>query len=298
MKTFQDGDALFGAMVTALMQLWPEGSAVVAGCTPSGSGTARQVTVGAGTVTVGGTAVPVYLQTKTLDAATFDRYDLIGVNNAGTVTVTKGTETRRVPAIPANTVPIAIALVEVGQTTMPADRLLDGRVLASVLPALAMKTDTIGEVTPGGGVTIDGALIKDGQVPSFATTVAGDTLRFSDDAQVMTSNDYYTVLKSFVLPDWLVQTSTLRVRFDLRGGDANDRGYARIYYNGVAVGTERSVYGEVYQTFTEDIPNVGQGRTVALCAKRGSYVDYGAFVRNFRIYSGTITPVWGFPASW
>lgn len=139
MKTFQDSDPLFGVMVNAIANLWPNGTAVLSGCTPTGSGAARQVTVAAGTVVIGGTVRPVSQQTKTLDAAAFDRYDLISVNTSGTVVVTKGTEERRVPALPANSVPIAVCLIETGQTTLPADRIYDARLLASLVIAAAIE---------------------------------------------------------------------------------------------------------------------------------------------------------------
>jgi hypothetical protein len=141
MKTFQDGDPVFGVMMNAIANLWPNGTAVLSGCTPTGSGAARQVTVAAGTVVIGGTVRSVSQQTKTLDAATFDRYDLISVNTSGTVVVTKGTEERRVPALPANSVPIAICLVETGQTTLPADRIYDSRVDALRLSVLNIDAD-------------------------------------------------------------------------------------------------------------------------------------------------------------
>ncbi|KAF5071358.1 hypothetical protein DSECCO2_213420 [anaerobic digester metagenome] len=141
MKEFSDGDPLFGVMVNAIANLWPNGTAPLSGCTPTGSGAARQVTVAAGSVVINGTVRSVSQQTKTLDAATFDRYDLISVNTSGTVVVTKGTEERRVPALPANSVPIAICLIETGQTTLPADRIYDTRMDALRLSALNINAD-------------------------------------------------------------------------------------------------------------------------------------------------------------
>jgi hypothetical protein len=141
MKTFQDGDPLFGAMMHAIANLWPNGTAVLSGCAPTGSSTTRQVTVAGGTVVINGTVVSVSQQIKTLDAATFDRYDLISINTSGAVVATKGTEERRVPAIPANTVPIAICLVETGQTALPTDRIYDTRMDALRLSALNVDAD-------------------------------------------------------------------------------------------------------------------------------------------------------------
>jgi len=139
MKTFNDGDPLFGVMMNAVAQLWPAGTAVLSGCTQTGSGAALEITVATGSVVINGTTISVSQQTKTLDAATFDRYDLISVDTSGTVVVTKGTEERRVPALPANSVPVAVCLIETGQTTLPADRIYDARLLASLVIAAAQK---------------------------------------------------------------------------------------------------------------------------------------------------------------
>ena len=141
MKTFQDGDPLFGAMMHAIANLWPNGTAVLSGCAPTGSGSARQVTVAAGTVVINGAVVSVSQQTKTLDAATFDRYDLVSVNASGQAVVTKGVDARRVPPVPANSVPIAICLVETGQAALPADRIYDARMDALRVSALTIDTD-------------------------------------------------------------------------------------------------------------------------------------------------------------
>ena len=141
MKTFQDGDPLFGAMMHAIANLWPNGTAVLSGCAPTGSGSARQVTVAGGTVVINGTVVSISQQTKTLDAATFDRYDLVSINTSGQAIVTKGVDTRRVPPVPANSVPIAICLVETGATTLPADRIYDARMDALRVSALTIDAD-------------------------------------------------------------------------------------------------------------------------------------------------------------
>ena len=141
MKEFQDGDPLFGAMMHAIANLWPNGTAVLSGCAPTGSSTARQITVASGTVVIDGTGVSVSQQTKTLDAATFDRYDLVSINTSGVAVVTKGTEERRVPAIPANTVPIAICLIETGQAALPADRIYDTRMDVMRLFAITIDAD-------------------------------------------------------------------------------------------------------------------------------------------------------------
>jgi len=147
MKEFQDGDPLFGVMMHAIANLWPNGTAVLSGCAPTGSGSARQVTVAGGTVVINGTVVSISQQTKTLDAATFDRYDLVSINTSGQAIVTKGVDTRRVPPVPANTVPIAICLVETGQTALPTDRIYDTRMNVGAITANSFMAETIRQRT-------------------------------------------------------------------------------------------------------------------------------------------------------
>lgn len=200
MKTFQDGDPLFGVMMNAIANLWPNGTAVLSGCTPTGSGAARQITVAAGSVVINGTVRSVSQQTKTLDAAAFDRYDLISVNTSGTAVVTKGTEERRVPALPANSVPVAVCLIETGQTTLPADRIYDSRMDALRLSVLNIDADK-----NWGGKNITNVGTISATNYSFArmfVDVPGTTLRKQLDLNVSTSTgNTWVPVTSVTVPD-------------------------------------------------------------------------------------------------
>lgn len=250
MKTFQDGDPLFGAMMNAIANLWPNGTAVLSGNAPTGSGSARQVTVAAGSVVIGGTVRPVSQQTKTLDAAAFDRYDLLSVNSSGTVVVTKGTEERRVPALPANSVPIAICLIEVGQTTLPADRIHDARLLASQVVAAALMCS--GAAAVGGSLTVGGSLAVGGNATFSAALWAqyGQLLAppsqdaifriYQDNSTKCVYSSPGNIVKSVTVPSKYIVPGSVYVKFNHSGV-----GVSRIYVNGIVSITSSGVLNDI-----------------------------------------------------
>jgi hypothetical protein len=181
MQTWEDDDYLDGIAVDAALRLWPTGTAVISNCAPSGSEEDLEVTVAAGAVVIGGTYVTVAGDTVALEAAdATHRFDLISISAAGAVVATEGTpaatedDPAAVPSLPANSVPIAVVRVEPAQTTVPADRLFDRRLLASkpvAYDAVVYNTlyaDTIAEVNSAEGVVIDGVLCKDNKVHTAA----------------------------------------------------------------------------------------------------------------------------------
>lgn len=244
MKTFQDGDPLFGVMMNAIANLWPNGTAVLSGCTPTGSGAARQVTVAAGSVVINGTVRSVSQQTKTLDAAAFDRYDLISVNSSGAVIVTKGTEERRVPALPANSAPVAVCLIEAGQTTLPTDRIHDARLLASQVVAAALMCSggvaVGGPLAVGGNATFSAALwAQYGQL--LAPPSQGAIFRIYQDNStkcVLPSPGY--IVKSVTVPSKYIVPGSVYVKFNHSG-----KGASRIYVNGIDSLTSSGVLNDI-----------------------------------------------------
>ncbi len=97
----------------------------------------------------------------------------------------------------------------------------------------------------------------------------------------------YTIIKSAIVRNpGVVNTS-----FDLDGGALSYTGYARIYVNGSAVGTERSVVGDasggVYTTFTENITLTEPNSIIQLYYKTASTGGGGnssVKVKNFKIF--------------
>ena len=137
------------------------------------------------------------------------------------------------------------------------------------------------------GIGAEGYFVKSvSGVPAWALTLtvfnAGDVLMKSADTERTTASLTYVKVKEILVN----RTGTLRIKFDIAGGDAGSRCYGRIYRNGVAVGTERIVDGATYETFTQDIA----GWAVAdLAQVYYKFEDIGGGggvkTRNFRIYA-------------
>ncbi len=153
MKLFEDGDPCFAPMLNALFAAF-RGTAVMAGCEASVTGTSRTVSIAAGQVRINGNAVNVGSGSVTLDTgSTFDRYDLISVDASGSKIVTKGATKRKCPTQPADTCLLAIVFVPAGATVIATGNVYDARMLASRLVAAAIRCST--EVS---GATLQGVI--------------------------------------------------------------------------------------------------------------------------------------------
>lgn len=109
---------------------------------------------------------------------------------------------------------------------------------------------------------------------------ASDTLQQSADTERHDSVDAYQLVKSI----FVRIGGTIRVKFDLKQNNGGTSAYARIYVDGVAVGTERQATGGTYTTFSEDI-TINPFSYVQLYAKDTSGAGADEYyVRNFRIY--------------
>jgi len=112
--------------------------------------------------------------------------------------------------------------------------------------------------------------------------VAGDTLLISSDTERQTDSGSYVKLKEIHIP----KGGTLRIKFSVAAAVNVGSAYAKIYRNGVAVGTEREVtFGEGYEEFSEDISGWNPGDFVQIYAKKSNAAI--SKVKNFRIY-GTL----------
>lgn len=115
---------------------------------------------------------------------------------------------------------------------------------------------------------------------------AGDFLLKAADTQ--TSPDFYTsgvyVKKKEIK---IARGGTLRISFYIQGQAGTSYKYGRVYRNGVAVGTEQSVYELGGDTFSEDISGWEAGDLVQLYCKT---IDdtfpqtHTMYTKNFRIY--------------
>jgi len=74
------------------------------------------------------------------------------------------------------------------------------------------------------------------------------------------------------------------VAFDIRGHSAPSKVYGRVYKNGVAIGTARTVTGTTYGTFTEDFSGPLEPEdTIELWCYQNGGDSNGGYCRNFRI---------------
>jgi hypothetical protein len=96
--------------------------------------------------------------------------------------------------------------------------------------------------------------------------------------------------KQIDLDEMYPSSAMLRVKFQLRGDNVfngmeyvDTYGYAKIYKNGSPVGTERSVLGAGYQTFSEDFA-FAVGDDIQLYVRtQGSGFGDQAYVAYFRV---------------
>lgn len=109
--------------------------------------------------------------------------------------------------------------------------------------------------------------------------VASDNIQLSADTERTLSGSgatTYTLKKSALIN----VDGIIRVSFALKSWDNTVTAYGRIYKNGVAVGTERTVTGATYATFSEDLfcNKVDQIQLYIKSSNSGS-----VYCRNFRI---------------
>jgi len=110
---------------------------------------------------------------------------------------------------------------------------------------------------------------------------AGDNLCLSSDGQQGTTSETYIKVKEAKI----YRAGTYRIKFDLRTSDIGFTAYGRIYRNGEAIGTERSVPGGGYTTFSEDIAGWEEGDLIQLYYRRaGGAGGQSAYIQNFRVY--------------
>ncbi len=104
-----------------------------------------------------------------------------------------------------------------------------------------------------------------------------DTLRNSNDTEKSTAAAAYTKIKEILLNENL---GACRIKFDLKGMGAT--GYAKIYKNGVAIGTERTDVAESYTTFSEDFATFLSGDLIQIYAYHSGALT--TYVKNMRFY--------------
>lgn len=123
MREFQDGDFPFGAEFTAVARDALDGDGVLTNCGVSvnsngslGSG-GNALSIASGEVTIAGATISVSSQNADVATAdSFKRYDLVTVDDTGTVNVATGASEKVTPAIPAGEVVLSVVEVPASAT--------------------------------------------------------------------------------------------------------------------------------------------------------------------------------------
>ena len=301
MKTVTDGDGLFAPMFNSLASLWPVGTAVLSGCTVIGSESALQVTVAAGTATVAGTPVTVSGGTAavTANAGTETRYDLLYATGAGALGIALGGTST--PALPGGCIPLAVLEVGPGQTTVPADRIHDARLLASHVVA--------GQLTLAAGLVSSGKTILNSSGELAGGGVAEilypdpDRAAANVCAENLTENNtlYDAWTQLLVLPAVSANlaigpTHTVQVAWEHRESYAGSWDVAsRVYVNGVAVGPIRGTSSTEYAVVSDPI-DVSQGDVISIWGHGDGYNAVRIHVRNVKAYAVAVPCAR--PAAW
>jgi hypothetical protein len=109
---------------------------------------------------------------------------------------------------------------------------------------------------------------------------ASNTLQHSNDTEKSAASESMVKLKEMNLA---ADLQACRVKFDLKSSGALEIVEAKIYKNGVAVGTLRYTGSSTYVTYSEDFTNWVKGNLIQIYARALSE-DSPVFVANMRIY--------------
>lgn len=162
-------------------------------------------------------------------------------------------------------------------TTASAGKLIRGKSVTGKLDeSVCQTTDAnITDLTDGGETTLHSH--------AGIGAVVSDNLKASADTVRSGSSASYAKIKEIKISS-IPAGGTIRIKFDLRNSynPVGNPVYGKIYKNGVAAGTERSLTDGTFTTFSEDIA-VSPLDLIQLYAKNdGSAATYE--VRNFRLY--------------
>jgi hypothetical protein len=138
-------------------------------------------------------------------------------------------------------------------------------------------------------INTDGTVGINEPQPHWVPKIASNNLRNSHDAVISDNSAVYKEIKTITFPNGL--SGVQRIKFDMANENNINRVYAKIYRNGVALGTEQSTISSAYQTKSEDITQDWEpGDTCEVWINTDISADL-CFIRNFRIYYDDGDPV-------
>lgn len=94
----------------------------------------------------------------------------------------------------------------------------------------------------------------------------------------------------FIKAGLLNNSSTLRLKFDMRISDVSSNAKGQIYKNNVAVGTEQDTSSNSYITFSEDISGWSSTDKINLYV-RTTDSSHNAYINDFKSF-GSLNPSW------
>jgi len=119
---------------------------------------------------------------------------------------------------------------------------------------------------------------------TFSSFSTGTDIYHAHDAQIQTNSTTYVKGKTITLD--ILPSSSLQIHFGVLGNSIYVTGTARIYRNGVAVGTERSATSVGWEG-TETISGWSKGDTLELWYHGDS--SGPGFIKNFRILGTAVS---------
>lgn len=152
-------------------------------------------------------------------------------------------------------------------------------------------SDTEGEISTSAGtnkITVGRAIsttelllyILGELTPVEETTVVSDTNSWPNDAEKSSDSLTYVKIKEILLNEDL---SVVRIYFQHKATSSGPIGYAKIYKNGVAIGTERSQAGSAWISYNEDFANLVNGDLIQIYVK-STLAGYGSFIKSFQLH--------------
>lgn len=119
----------------------------------------------------------------------------------------------------------------------------------------------------------------------FAMTYTfSDDLLTSDDTEESTYQGTYTKLKEFTIPTG-VKYAKFRIKFDIKSGhNTLAQCKAKIYKNGVGVGTEQTAPNTAWVNKSEDLDVYFKTADTLELWIYTTNTIYSAYCRNFRVY--------------
>jgi hypothetical protein len=110
----------------------------------------------------------------------------------------------------------------------------------------------------------------------------GTDISYYDAKETAVTNGTYTKSREYEITEFRSKTNLIRISFELKSSSGSYFARARIYKNGVAVGTERQIASTAYSTFVEDL-EFADGDLIQIYQNAVASPATTSTVKNFQI---------------